>query len=266
MYRSTNPAKERAEDNAHPTERRRRPQSRPAGRAAIEPLALADAAAGSPPYAKAWPARRDCQHHCRVARLHRGPPVRGAGTPRPRRVAVERARLRARRWKQRPARRSGAASDPRLFPGRAAILEHDGGLSRADAELQALWEICTLKLAAGFPGILSELAQADRRRMHPDLAPVLAALGLANVRGPAWDLAMWLPMARPPTGRRSAPRPRTPRSSSLPSSMASCTIWSQWILPTGIRQHGLALLPLSASMRSSAPVCAVARSLYSMIL
>jgi hypothetical protein len=74
------------------------------------------------------------------------------------------------------------------FDERAAILEYDGGLSRVTAESQALREICDLKLAAGYPGILGELAQADRRRAHPDIAPVLAELGLANVRGPAWGL------------------------------------------------------------------------------
>ena len=72
------------------------------------------------------------------------------------------------------------------FDERAAILEYDGGLSRADAESQALREICDLRLAAGFPGILGELVQADRRRAHPDIAPVLAAFGLASVRGPVW--------------------------------------------------------------------------------
>jgi hypothetical protein len=69
------------------------------------------------------------------------------------------------------------------FEERAAILEYDGGLSRADAETEALREICDL--AADPPGILGELARADRRR-HPDLAPVLADLGLANVVAPAW--------------------------------------------------------------------------------
>jgi hypothetical protein len=73
------------------------------------------------------------------------------------------------------------------FEERAAILEYDGGLSRADAESQALREILDLKLAAGYPGIIpGELIQADQRRRHPDLAPVLTALGLTNVRGPAW--------------------------------------------------------------------------------
>jgi hypothetical protein len=73
-----------------------------------------------------------------------------------------------------------------VFDERAAILEYDGGLSRADAEAQALQEIRDHMLDAGVPGILGELARADRRRAHPHLAPVLADLGLANVCGPAW--------------------------------------------------------------------------------
>ena len=70
---------------------------------------------------------------------------------------------------------------------RAAILEFDQGMTRADAESQALREIYDRRIAAGYPGIIpGELIQADQRRRHPDLAPVLAALGLDNVRGPAW--------------------------------------------------------------------------------
>jgi hypothetical protein len=73
------------------------------------------------------------------------------------------------------------------FDERAAILEYDGGLSRADAEAQALREFLDLKLAAGYPGIIpGELIKADQWRRHPDIAPVAADLGLANVHGPAW--------------------------------------------------------------------------------
>ena len=68
------------------------------------------------------------------------------------------------------------------FEERAAILEYDNGMTRAAAESQALREICDR--AADPPGILGELARADRRRWHPDLAPVLADLGLANGRCP----------------------------------------------------------------------------------
>jgi hypothetical protein len=73
------------------------------------------------------------------------------------------------------------------FDERAAILEYDGGLSRADAEAQALREFLDLKLAAGYPGIIpGELIKADQWRRHPDIAPVAADLGLLNVRGSAW--------------------------------------------------------------------------------
>jgi hypothetical protein len=72
---------------------------------------------------------------------------------------------------------------------RAAILEYNGGLSRADAKAWTLQEICSQKLAGGILGILRELAQANRRRTHPYLAPALADLGLASVQGPAWGFA-----------------------------------------------------------------------------
>jgi hypothetical protein len=72
------------------------------------------------------------------------------------------------------------------FEERAAILEYDGGLSRAVAEAQAVREILDGKLAADLPDFLGELVRADRLRAPPDLADVLAALGLADVRGPAW--------------------------------------------------------------------------------
>jgi hypothetical protein len=72
------------------------------------------------------------------------------------------------------------------FAERAAILEYDHGMARADAESQAVGEILDRKLADVFPGILGELGRADLRRRHPDLAPVLADLGLANVTASAW--------------------------------------------------------------------------------
>jgi hypothetical protein len=69
---------------------------------------------------------------------------------------------------------------------RAAILEFDGGMSRLDAEAQAFQEISAQRIAADPPGILGELALAERRRAHPDLASALAALGLIGVRAPTW--------------------------------------------------------------------------------
>ncbi len=68
------------------------------------------------------------------------------------------------------------------FEERAAIIEHDGGLSRAEAEALALREI--RDLAGDPPGILGELARADRRRQHPDLASMIVALGLGLARCP----------------------------------------------------------------------------------
>jgi hypothetical protein len=72
------------------------------------------------------------------------------------------------------------------FEERGAILEYDGGLSRADAESQALREIYDRRITDRPAGILGELGRADLLRRHPDLADVLTALGLADVQGPAW--------------------------------------------------------------------------------
>jgi len=76
------------------------------------------------------------------------------------------------------------------FDERAAILEHDAGLPRTEAEKQALAEIYD-RLAAHGPrtaGILGELVDADRRRQHPELAPLWASLGLNSVRAPNWGV------------------------------------------------------------------------------
>jgi hypothetical protein len=74
------------------------------------------------------------------------------------------------------------------FNERAAILEYDNGLTRAEAEAQAVRELVDQLQKGTRPqtGIVAELAGADRRRSHPDLAEVLVALGLADVRAPAW--------------------------------------------------------------------------------
>jgi hypothetical protein len=63
---------------------------------------------------------------------------------------------------------------------RAAVRQYDGGLSRADAETQTIGEFLDRRLPE-LPGIMGELARADRRRRHPDLA---ADLGLVNARYP----------------------------------------------------------------------------------
>ena len=78
------------------------------------------------------------------------------------------------------------------YDERAAILEFDGGLSRADAEAQALRDIYG-QLIADASGIMAELIRVDRRRWQPEIAAQLAALGLASVRGPAWGLSAVVP-------------------------------------------------------------------------
>jgi hypothetical protein len=81
------------------------------------------------------------------------------------------------------------------FNERAAILEYDNGLTRDEAEAQAVRELVDQLQERTRPqtGIVAELAGADRRRSHPDLAEVLAALGLADVRAPAWGFDAVVP-------------------------------------------------------------------------
>jgi hypothetical protein len=81
------------------------------------------------------------------------------------------------------------------FNERAAILEYDNGLTRDAAEAQAVRELVDRlqERAQRQTGIVAELAGADRRRSHPDLAEVLVALGLANVRAPAWGFDAVVP-------------------------------------------------------------------------
>jgi hypothetical protein len=81
------------------------------------------------------------------------------------------------------------------FSERAAILEYDNGLSRAEAEAQAVRELVDQLQERYRPqtGIVAELAGADHRRSQPDLAEVLAALGLTDVRSPAWGFDAVVP-------------------------------------------------------------------------
>ena len=74
------------------------------------------------------------------------------------------------------------------FEERAAVLEFDGGLERAEAEQRALAEIRhELSGCRGRAhGILDELIRADVRRRAPALEEALQALGLAGVRAPLW--------------------------------------------------------------------------------
>jgi hypothetical protein len=81
------------------------------------------------------------------------------------------------------------------FNERAAILEYDNGLTRGEAEAQAIRELVEQlqERAQHQTGIVAELADADRRRRHPDLAEVLVALGLAEVRAAAWGFGAVVP-------------------------------------------------------------------------
>ena len=99
---------------------------------------------------------------------------------------------------------------------RAAILEYDCGLPRAEAEAQALREMC--EQASDASGILGELVKAERYRLHPDLASVLGDLGLSDVRGPAWGFDHVVP-SRKPIVRQITRSPRLPPSSSRPRTM-----------------------------------------------
>ena len=81
------------------------------------------------------------------------------------------------------------------FNERAAILEYDNGLTRDEAEAQAVRELVEQLQVATRPqtGIVAELVGADRRRSHQDLAEVLVALGLADGRAPAWGFDAVVP-------------------------------------------------------------------------
>lgn len=74
------------------------------------------------------------------------------------------------------------------FEERAAVLEFDGGLGRAEAEQRALADIYHELLGGRgrAHGILDELIRADARRQAPALQEALQALGLAGVRAPLW--------------------------------------------------------------------------------
>jgi hypothetical protein len=81
------------------------------------------------------------------------------------------------------------------FNERAAILEYDNGLTRGEAESQAVRELVHQLQERTQPktGVVAELAGADRHRSHPDLAEVLTALGLTDVRASAWGFDAVVP-------------------------------------------------------------------------
>ena len=74
------------------------------------------------------------------------------------------------------------------FEERAAVLEFDGGLTRAEAEQRALADIYRelLGCRGRTRGLLDELIRADARRHASALEEALQALGLASVRAPLW--------------------------------------------------------------------------------
>jgi hypothetical protein len=74
------------------------------------------------------------------------------------------------------------------FEERAAVLEFDGGLARAEAEQRALADMYheLLGRRGCARGLLDELIRADARRRAPAFEEVLQALGLAGVRAPLW--------------------------------------------------------------------------------
>jgi hypothetical protein len=76
------------------------------------------------------------------------------------------------------------------FEERAAVLEFDAGLPRAQAEARALAETYDRlsSVPARVNGILDELVSAAVRRRTPDVATALDALGLTGVPAPLWGV------------------------------------------------------------------------------
>jgi hypothetical protein len=105
-------------------------------------------------------------------------------------------------------------TDPFDFAERAAILEHEGRLLRADAERQALGEIIDRAVAQLPDGIVGELSAAARHRRRPE---VEEALGLRGKRAPAWGIARILP-----DGRNY--RPATPDGPGRPAIIVPATV------------------------------------------
>jgi hypothetical protein len=74
-----------------------------------------------------------------------------------------------------------------FFAERAAIAEFDGGLSRAEAEVQAASELYDLLLDSA-EGVVAELYRAMRVKMHPRLASTLKVAGLPTEPGGDWGI------------------------------------------------------------------------------
>ena len=74
------------------------------------------------------------------------------------------------------------------FDERAAILEFDNAMSRAEAERLAISDILDRRSAELPNGILGELIAAVRRRLQPEIEAALAAAGLRDPKAPAWGV------------------------------------------------------------------------------
>jgi hypothetical protein len=100
-------------------------------------------------------------------------------------------------------RRTTWAQAHELFAERAAIVEFEGGLSRAEAEAQAIRELYDALQANPADGMIAELARASHQRWNPALAPILQALGLDAVHAPEWgfDHVVWGDGTYWPAGR-----------------------------------------------------------------
>jgi len=99
-----------------------------------------------------------------------------------------------------------------FYDERAAVLEFDGGLSRAEAEARALAETWERRCETAVPrgDLLGELIAADRHRRHRDIEPALARLGLGRGRLPLWGVGWtvtegptWRPAAAGEVGESS---------------------------------------------------------------
>lgn len=102
------------------------------------------------------------------------------------------------------------------YAERAALIEYEAGISRAEAERRAWGEILDGCLSRRPDGILGELVLADRRRRDAAMQDALAAAGLVRCRAPAWgfghviaDGRTWRPAAAGEAGRAAAIVPAT---------------------------------------------------------
>ena len=111
---------------------------------------------------------------------------------------------------------------------RAAILEYDGEMIRADAERVAIGEHLERCYASNvqLDGILGELVRAGRSAMHADLRPLLAALGLLNARTSLWGFAAVVPDGG--GAYRRAPRGEQGRSALIVPVFDRCRLPISW--------------------------------------